>query len=322
MTLTTRMFLVLALTFVASMADRALAQETPTDTVVVEVPADGETVVTEDSSVTDTAAVEEGVAGEETAAETTEESPYDLRNRFTSVLQTHPYDLATILMLDPALLSNEAFMSDYPTLQAFVAENPEITRNPHFYLAEYQHRRNSNDSVDDVLEVLSIFATIGLIALALAWLIRTIIEQKRWSRLSKTQSEVHNKILDRFGTAQELIDYVRSPAGAKFLESAPIAVRAEEPERATPGSRLLRSVQIGIVVAAGGLGMMLVSIPLYGNEAEGADGLLAMGAILFCVGGGFIASAFVSLLLSRRLGLWQDPATTPTERLHETEHLR
>jgi small-conductance mechanosensitive channel len=159
-----------------------------------------------------------------------------------------------------------------------------------------------------VFEALIIFATFLLVALALAWLLRTIIEQKRWSRLSRTQSEVHNKILDRFGTSEELLAYVRTPAGTRFLESAPIPLHAERPAQGAPQSapltRVLWSIQIGVVVAVGSLGMLLVSIPF---DGEGARALFVLGAIGFCVGVGFVASAAVSLVLSRRLGLWEPP---------------
>ena len=121
----------------------------------------------------------------------------------------------------------------------------------------------------------------------------------RWRQLSRTQSEVHNKILDRFGTSSELLEYVRSPAGTKFLESAPIPVRAEEqPRPSAPQSRVMLSIQVGVVVTAAAVGMLLVSLRL----DEGADGLFALGAIGFCLGAGFIASALISLFLSRRLG--------------------
>ena len=43
---------------------------------------------------------------------------------------------------------------------------------------------------------------------ALAWLIRTLIEQRRWKQLSRTQSDVHNKILDRFNTTEQLLEYI------------------------------------------------------------------------------------------------------------------
>lgn len=241
----------------------------------------------------------------------------EIRNHFSSLLRQHPPELARILALDPTLLSNDAFLAGYPELARFVAANPEVRRNPRFYLAQFRFEPQG-DPLDDVLEALIIFATFLLIALALAWFIRTLIEQKRWSRLSRTQSEVHNKILDRFGTSEELLAYVRTPAGTRFLESAPIPLHAERPQGApqsAPLTRVLWSIQIGVVVAVGALGMLLVSIPF---DGESAKALFVLGAIGFCLGAGFVASAAVSLFLSRRLGLWEPPssgATAPAARL-------
>lgn len=254
------------------------------------------------------------------AAEETVRGSQEIRSDFIRVLRQHPPELSTILTLDPTLLSNAAFLAGYPELARFVAEHPEVRRNPRFYLAGSGPPRES-DALEDVLEALTIFATFLLIALALGWFIRTIIEQKRWSRLSRTQSEVHNKILDRFGTSEELLAYVRTPAGGRFLESAPIPLHAERPQGApqsAPLTRVMWSIQIGVVVAVGALGMLLVSIPF---DGEGARALFVLGAIGFCLGAGFIASAAVSLLLSRRLGLWELPGsgeTAPAARF-ETE---
>ncbi|HJX29810.1 MAG TPA: hypothetical protein VJ885_18055 [Thermoanaerobaculia bacterium] len=40
---------------------------------------------------------------------------------------------------------------------------------------------------------------------------------------------MHNKILDRFNTTEQLLEYIRTPAGSKFLESAPIPLHVERP---------------------------------------------------------------------------------------------
>jgi hypothetical protein len=128
------------------------------------------------------------------------------------------------------------------------------------------------------------------------WLVRTAIEQRRWSRLSRTQAEVHNKILDRFGSTEELLTYIKTPAGSKFLESAPIPLHVEP---RAPMPRVLWSIQIGLIAAAAGLGMLLVSGRF---DHDTARGFFAMGTIAACIGGGFILSAIVSMALSRRLG--------------------
>lgn len=239
-----------------------------------------------------------------TPAGEAEVSNYEFRNRFTRLLLQHPRELATILALDPRLLSNEAFLAGYPDLARFVAEHPEVRQDPSFYLVEFRHRRSGGNPLGELLEGFLIFGVFLLIALALAWLVRTIIEQKRWNRLSRTQSEVHNKILDRFGTSEELLEYVRTPAGTRFLESAPIPLHADRASQNPPLTRVLWSIQIGVVVAAAGLGMLLVSGQV---GEENAHALLALGVIGLSVGAGFVASAAASLFLSRRLGLWEIP---------------
>jgi hypothetical protein len=223
-----------------------------------------------------------------------------VRDQFMRLLGQHPPEVAPIVVLDPTLLSNEPFLVRYPELAQFIAAHPEIRRNPHYYVQELPnpliHRPRS--SWQDVVEAIGIGFVMLLITFVLTWLVRTLIEQRRWSRLSRTQAEVHNKILDRFGSTEELLAYVKTPAGSKFLESAPIPLHVESAGPRAPMPRVLWSIQIGLIVAAAGLGMLLVSGRF---DRDAAQGFFAMGTIALCVGGGFILSAIVSMILSRRL---------------------
>lgn len=221
-------------------------------------------------------------------------SSHEIRERFAEILRNHPRELGTILALDPTLLSNDSFLAGYPTVAAFVAEHPQVRRNPRFYLQEYSYRESS---LEKVFEPFIIMAVIGLIVFAMSWFVRTLIEQKRWNRLSKTQTEVHNKILDRFGTSAELLEYIKTPAGSKFLESAPISLYAEQPSRVQQ-PRIFWSIQAGIVIAAAGIGMLFVSARF---ERESAEGMFALGMIGLSIGVGFVLSAAVSMFLSKRL---------------------
>lgn len=235
---------------------------------------------------------------------TTALTSHEIRNQFSSLLSQSPSELATILVLDPTLLSNEAYLAGYPELARFVAAHPEVRRNPRFYLSAFRVPGESGRMLENLVEMLAIALVISLIAFAFFWLVRTIIEQRRWSRLSHIQTEVHNKILDRFGSSEELLQYIKSPAGTKFLESAPIPLHAAQAPSNPSLSRVMWSVQIGMIVAAGALGMLIVSRQL---EKDAASGLFAIGVIALAVGAGFIGSAVVSIFLSRRLGLWQPP---------------
>jgi hypothetical protein len=284
MTLVTRTILMLL--FTAALAFGAYAQEaagTPTST-----------------TTTDSASAPPAADREEEPREIQDlHSSHETRNRFSNLLSKHPPELATILALDPTLLSNDAFLSGYPELSKFVREHPEVRRNPRFFLDNYEQRRSR--TIDEVLEGIFILALFIFWAFVLSWLLRTIIEQRRWSRLSRTQTEVHNKILDRFGTSAELLEYMKTPAGTKFLESAPIPLH-EAPAQNSGAPRVLWSIQVGIVVAAGAVGMLLVSGRF---DKESAEGFFAMGVIGLCIGAGFVASAIASLMVARRLAAWQ-----------------
>lgn len=315
MTRTARTIFILML--VLAPAGELIAQEASTTD-----PADTEastTPATSPASPTTTAEAAPETEDTETAAEAPTEDTedpstnrhYQVRDEFTRLLEDHPYELWMILKLDPALLTNDAFMSGYPEAQEFVARHPEILKNPRFYLARFSSPAQDQSVLEDIFTGLAVFSGIGLTVAALAWLIRTLIEQRRWKQLSRTQSDVHNKILDRFNTTEQLLEYIRTPAGGKFLESAPIPLHVERPasgRTSTLATRILWSVQLGVVIAIIGLGMLLLSAVF---EKDASQGLFALGSIALCVGVGFIASAAVSLKLSRRLGLWDDGGAPP-----------
>ena len=246
-----------------------------------------------------------GPASSTSAAVTRDAS--ETRSEFADLLRRQPTELGTILKLDPTLLSNRVYLATYPALAAFVAEHPEVAHNPGYYLASVSGPSEYSPGAhvfDKLTEAFSIIGVMLLFVFAAAWLIRTFVEQRRWSRLSSIQNEVHNKLLDRFGSNEELLTYIQSSAGKKFLESAPIPVSSRQVSGGAPVDRILWSAQLGIVVAAASVGVMFVS-SRFGVEV--AQALSAMGVIGLCVGVGFMLSGLASFLLSRRMGLWQDP---------------
>lgn len=308
MTLTVRTILILML--VLALAGELLAQDAPASADETAPTA----AAAPETDAADTAAetpAEETRTPIEDTEPRSENKHFQVRERFTRLLEQHPYELWMILKLDPALLTNDAFMSGYPEVQEFVTQHPEVLKNPRFYLSQFSSPAENRNVLDGILELLAVFGGVVLTVVALAWLIRTLIEQRRWKQLSRTQSDVHNKILDRFNTTEQLLEYIRTPAGSKFLESAPIPLHVERPaggKASTPAGRILWSVQIGVVAAIVGLGMLLLSAIF---EKDASQGLFALGAIALCVGAGFIASAAVSFYLSRRLGLWEDGGAPP-----------
>jgi hypothetical protein len=135
----------------------------------------------------------------------------------------------------------------------------------------------------------------------LCWIIKTVIDHRRWLRVSKIQSEVHSKLLDRFTSNQELLAYVETPAGRRFLESTPISIDPGSRSLNAPIGRILFSVQAGIVLVLAGVGLYIVSEFLPVQDI--AQPLFVVGILALTVGIGFVLSAVVAYIMSRRLGL-------------------
>jgi hypothetical protein len=244
----------------------------------------------------------------------------ETRRQLEDVLKAYPPSLPRIMRMDPTLLNNEVYLQPYPALATFLAQHPEIKHNPQYFLAQYgsdgnpYYRATPQDRAIDMWRSTIEGFTIGTVILAIAsgviWLVKTLIDHRRWSRLSKVQTEVHTKLLDRFSSNEDLLAYIQTPAGRKFLESAPINVSAPQAMSA-PLGRILWSAQAGAVLTVLGLGVILVS----GTAIEEvAPPLAAMGAIVIALGIGFLVSASLAYTLTRRFGLMTGPDSTPEAR--------
>jgi hypothetical protein len=235
----------------------------------------------------------------------------ETRERFGEVLRRYPPEVSKVLKLDPALFGNPTYLSTYPELASFVGEHPEIAHNPAFYLEgvwipnDLPVESAGERIWRDLMQGISIFLVMLLITSTLVWLIRTLIEHRRWSRLTRTQAEVHGKLMDRLSSNEELLAYMQTTGGKRFLESAPIAVSSEPRAVSAPISRMLWSVQVGLILAAAGVGLTFVS---NGVDKVVSQPLSAMGVLAMAIGAGFLLSAVVSFFLSRRLGLFPNDA--------------
>jgi hypothetical protein len=240
----------------------------------------------------------------------------EVREQFALLLSKYPPELGRILKMDPTMLANEQYLAQYPAVQQFLAAHPEIARNPTFYLGFVQFaydytrptdpRSRALDIWNGTLESIGIFCIVAFISSMIAWLVRTVLNHRRWLRTAKVQTEVHNKLLDRFAGTNELMSYVQSPAGRRFLEAAPIPVEAQaERQVAAPLNRIMWSVQAGIVLVIGGFGLQYVSRSVI---EEVAQGLWTMGVLATAFGLGFIVAGAFSFIMSRRLGLLEPPA--------------
>jgi hypothetical protein len=170
-----------------------------------------------------------------------------IQDQLIKLLRLSP-TLTTVVATDPTLLSNRDYVSrNNPQLAQFLASHPEIARNPDFYLFTHTNQENGgrdealsravwpelvrapNPSSDKERIVAPIMAALAFACFlaALVWMIRIFLENRRWSRIFKLQSEVHGKLIDKFSSSQELALYMDTEAGKRFLEAAPIPVGFE-----------------------------------------------------------------------------------------------
>lgn len=232
------------------------------------------------------------------------------RRALMELLERHPPAVGRVLKLDPSLMRNEGYLSSYPQVRQFLEDHPEVPLNAPYYLEhiqvghEYRQRNPREEMTEAVLAGLAGFTAFIVVLSTLVWLIRTIVDHRRWNRLSKIQAEVHTKLMDRFSTNDELLAYVQTPSGRRFLESGPSPLQETAPVLSAPFSRILWSVQLGSVLLVSGVGLLFLS----GRAIQEAREVFYIaGCLASAIGAGFIVSAGAAYILSRRLGLLERP---------------
>jgi hypothetical protein len=149
----------------------------------------------------------------------------------------------------------------------------------------------------DIVLLVSIPSMVGWIA----WVIFSSI---RRLKIAKYQAEVHSKLLEKFGRSDELLAYLDSDAGKRFLESASI----EQP-KTNPLARILGAIQAGLILTLVGVALLFLRTGRYSPET--GEGFLVLGALAVAIGVGFLLSAGASYALSKSFGLLQGAVRRP-----------
>ena len=138
---------------------------------------------------------------------------------------------------------------------------------------------------EDVVILPILMATFG----SVVWIIFATIRRYKTAKL---QAGVQTKLLEKFGSGQELLAYIQSDAGKRFTESLTM-------EQRTPYGRILGATQAGVILILLGLALLF----LHGRVSGGDEGFLVSGTITLSLGVGFGLSAALSFFLSKSLGL-------------------
>lgn len=253
----------------------------------------------------------------------------DVQEQLLHLLRLSPTMTAAVAA-DPSLLADQPYVArSNPELAQFMASHPDIARNPDFYLFGKLNPsvgrrdkalervvwpeempvpdRNSGTAIV-VHGMVPIIITTGLFV-AIVWIIHLFIQSRRWNRAFRQQSEIHSRLIDKFGTSQELAAYMETEAGKRFLMASPIALDNETGLRMPNAvARVLTPLQVGIVLALLGVGFLL----LRNAGPDMPEPMLVAGTLLLAPGIGFILSAGVTWVLARRLGLMPEKHVTGT----------
>ena len=257
-----------------------------------------------------------------------QETPQDLgatQQRLMQLLRVTP-TLAEVVASDPSLLSDQQYVTkSNPELAAFLGQHPEVARNPSFWLFSelrtpqqeryeilepkrgFEERRFEPSAGHQVIEAVMPLIVMIVLFGALAWIIRTLVENKRWTRVFTLQSDVHGKLIDRFATNQELLGYMETDAGRKFLEAAPIATEVESRRMPNLVSRMVATLQVGLVLTLLGAGLLA----LRNSVGDAGTAILVLGIVALMPGIGLILSAGLLWVLGRRLNLMEPPHIPP-----------
>ena len=142
-----------------------------------------------------------------------------------------------------------------------------------------------------------ILISLGFFAMVV-WIVWLSVSAK--NRRALAQAEVQTKLIERFGSSKEFIEFLQSPAGQRFVSGVEVTTALYARDR------IIRGFGTGIVLSLLGLGFLAIWL------ADHNSGFVYPGFILLGLGLGFFLSAVVSLKLSKHYGLIDGVTASPT----------
>ena len=138
-----------------------------------------------------------------------------------------------------------------------------------------------------MIVAIAILGGCGMV-ITIVWLITTAR-----SRSAQVQAQVQAKLIDKFSSAPELVQFLQSPAGHEFVAGAESAPKMHARDR------IIGGIRKSIIFAMLGFGFLFLCIP----EETRNEGFLVAGAILTALGVGNFLSTLISMKLSKQWGL-------------------
>lgn len=148
-----------------------------------------------------------------------------------------------------------------------------------------------NHVMEGVLIILSMILSFG------TFLAVVLIVARARQRRQELQADVQSKLIEKFGSARELTEFLHSQAGREFVSGV------QTGSRVVAGERVLGGIRRAIILSFAGL----ACLALWG--VTGDLGWVFPGFILLALGIGYLVAAMVSMKLSAQLGASPPPPT-------------
>lgn len=141
------------------------------------------------------------------------------------------------------------------------------------------------------------------LTLATAWVISLIVGSFRQHLRLRAQTNFHNKMMEKFSSAEEFTAYLQSDAGRSFFDNF-----TSEP--ATPVVKILGAIQKGAILTLLGVGLFILGkmfaepqLDKFFVQPQGGNVMIIGGVVSFMIGAGFLISAAISYRLAKSWGM-------------------
>jgi len=133
-----------------------------------------------------------------------------------------------------------------------------------------------------------------VMTIAFAWVISMIIGAFRHRAHLRAQTDFHNRMMEKFSSAEEFTVFLKSEAGSSFFDNL-----TSEP--AAPLSKILSSIKTGTILTLLGVGFFILGV--ISKTEDAANALFIICTVTFMVGIGFLISSVISYRLAKIWGL-------------------
>src|SRR5215813_8638315 len=152
------------------------------------------------------------------------------------------------------------------------------------------------ENMDD-LSVNSISNTVAAVVIgptiiiSTTWIIISILQSIKERANTRTRAEIYNKLIDKFGSAPELVEFLKIDAGSRFIEEQTV-------EPSQPLMKIMGSIRLGVSLALVGVGTLVVANLWDNTLGRDLFNMIALaGTVALTAGAGFIISAAISYKL-------------------------